>query len=132
MVHKRLRRIVRDKAHCQLGADKVCGRTMVCEQMQHLSSFLFAIVLDAMTEDDFVPMIVHALFEFEPAALLWLVNGPAGEDARDFGNIFLSVAAVHPEGMQFHQLAAVVLVESAAALSLCFLRISVAGVIGET
>src|SRR5258708_10161640 len=99
MVHKRLRRIVRHKAHCQLGADKVCGRTMVCEQMQHLSSFLFTVVLDAMTKDDFVPMIVHALFEFEPAALLRLVNAPAGEDTRDFGNIFLSVPAVYPEGI---------------------------------
>ena len=100
--------------------------------MQHFASFLFAIVLDAMTEDDFVPMIVHALFEFEPAALLWLVNGPAGKDARDFGNIFLTVAAVHAEGMQFHQLTAVVLVESAAAPSLCFLHAGPARVIGET
>src|SRR6266850_5035277 len=40
-----------------------------------------------------------------------ILDRPSGERARDLGDVFLRVAAVHAERVQLHQLAAVVLVE---------------------
>ena len=49
------------------------------------------------------------------ASALRLADGPAGEAAGHFGDIFLGVAAVHAERVQFHQLAPVVLIQAAPA-----------------
>ena len=51
----------------------------------------------------------------EAAALPRVVDRPAGERARHFGDVLLRVAAVDAERVQLHQLAAVVLVQPASA-----------------
>ena len=50
--------------------------------------------------------------EAEAAALPRLLDRPAGERARDLGDVLLRVAAVDAERVQLHQLAAVVLVQA--------------------
>ena len=62
--------------------------------------------------DDFLAFIVHAVVVEEIAALLRGADGPAGEAARYFGHILLRVAAVDTQGVQFHQFAAVVFIQS--------------------
>ena len=78
-------------------------------------AFLFAVRLDAMPEHDLVAGLVHCVrSKMEAAALSRLLERPAGKDAGDFGDVLLRVAAVHAEGVQLHQFAAIVFVESAA------------------
>src|SRR2546425_272207 len=60
-------------------------------------------------------LIVARGAEDEAPALLRPVDGPAGEAARHLHHVLLGIAAVHPEGVQLHQLARVVLVETGAA-----------------
>ena len=86
---------------------------IVRQQVQHFQPFLLAVLLDAMSEDDLVSGLVHARLEVEAAAFVGLLDGPAGKDLCDFGDIFLRVAAVHAERVQFHQFAAVVFVQAA-------------------
>ena len=72
-----------------------------------------------MPQHVFGARLVHARIELESPTFLRFFYGPAGEYAGDFGHIFLGITAVDSERVQFHQLAAVILVESAA-LSLAF------------
>ena len=88
-------------------ADAAAGRNPDAEHG------LFAVIVDAAVED-------------ELAAALRLQNGPAGEAARGFGNVLLRVAAIHAEGVQFQQFAAVVFVQAARAL-LCRARCGASG-----
>ena len=60
----------------------------------------------------------------EGAALVGTVDGPAGEDGGESGDVGLGVAAVDAEGVELHHFPAVVLVEAAVA----FLRVGVGGV----
>src|SRR5208283_1181248 len=59
--------------------------------------------------------------EFELRIFAGLFDGPAGEAAGDFGDVLLGVAAIHAEGVKFHQFAAVIFVE--ATLRLFVLRL---------
>src|SRR5439155_21207430 len=83
------------------------------EKMQHFASFFFAVGFDAMSENDLVAGLVHTLLE-RKAALLGLLQSPSSENSRDLSDILLSVSAVYPERVQFHQLAPVVLIQAAA------------------
>src|SRR5579862_5140340 len=67
-----------------------------------------------MPEDSFVSRFVGTFFESETAALFWLLQSPSGKDLGNFRDIFLCVAAVDAERVQFHQFAAVILVEAIA------------------
>ena len=58
-----------------------------------------------------------ALVEFEIAAAPRIANGPAGEAAGHFGYVLLGVSAIDAEGVQFHQLAAVVFIQALAILA---------------
>ena len=62
--------------------------------------------------------------EGEGAALVGSIDGPAGEDGGEGGDVGLGVAAVDAEGVELHHFPAVVLVEAAVA----FLRVGVGGV----
>src|SRR5207245_8343158 len=46
------------------------------------------------------------------AALFGLLQSPSGENSRDLSDIFLSVAAVDSECVQFHKLAPVVFIQA--------------------
>ena len=67
-----------------------------------------------MPQHVFVAGLVHAFFENEAATLSGLLQRPAGQDAGHFGDIFLGVAAVYAERVQFHQLAAIIFIQPAA------------------
>src|SRR5947199_8799025 len=84
---------------------------MSSEQVQHFSSFFFAIRFDAVSENDLVARLVHTLFESK-AALLGLFQCPSCENPRDLSDIFLSVAAVDSERVQFHKLAPIVFIQA--------------------
>ncbi len=86
---------------------------IVRQQVQHFQSFLLAVLLYAMSEDDLVAGLVHARLEAEVAAFYRLLDCPPGEYLGHFGDVFLRVAAVDAERVQFHQLAAVVFVQAA-------------------
>ena len=73
-------------------------------------------------EHGLLAVVVHAPVEDELAAALRLEDGPAGEAARGLGDVRLGVAAVHAEGVQFQEFAAVVFVEAARALFAARLR----------
>ena len=62
--------------------------------------------------------IVQPFVELEICILPRLVNGPAGKASRHFRDVFLRVTAVHPERVEFHQLAAVIFVQPAHVLFL--------------
>ena len=53
------------------------------------------------------------LFKFEDRIFAGLFDGPTGEATRDFGDVFLGVAAIDAERVQLHQFPAVVFVETA-------------------
>jgi hypothetical protein len=76
------------------------------------AAFLLAVLLDLFAEDFLGSRLVAILVEFEAAAALRLVDGPAGEHARHLRDVGLRIAAVHAEGVQFHQLAGVVFVQA--------------------
>src|SRR5439155_15636030 len=69
--------------------------------------------LDLVSEHDLRSGIVHPRLEPESAALPRIRDRPARETPRDVDDVVLRVAAVDAERVQLHQLAAVVLVESA-------------------
>src|SRR5208283_2905965 len=76
-----------------------------------------------MSKDDPVAGFVHVRLVVEAAAFFRLVERPPGEHLRNLGDIFLRVASVYAEGMQFHQLAAVVFVQAAGLLGFGIARL---------
>ncbi len=66
-----------------------------------------------VAKDDLLAFVVDAVAVFEVAALGGVGDGPAGEAAGDFDDVFLGIAAVDAEGMKFEEFAAVVFVEAA-------------------
>ena len=74
----------------------------------------------ATTEQGLGPGLVHGIGKGEgldrpPVALADIAaDGPAGEDQRQLLHVALVVATIDAEGMQFEQLAGVVLIEAAA------------------
>src|SRR5690242_7761528 len=84
------------------------------ENVQYFASFSFAVEFDAMPKNDLVARLVHTLFERKAATLLGLLQSPSSENSRDLSDILLSVSAVYPERMQFHQFTPVVLIQAGA------------------
>src|SRR2546425_8592816 len=85
---------------------------MSSEQVQHFASFFFSIRFDAVPEKDLVARLVNPLFKSKAAALLGLFKSPSGKTSRALSDIFLSVAAVDSERVQFHKLAPVVFIQA--------------------
>src|SRR4030095_6941283 len=69
--------------------------------------------LDAMAKHDLLAIVVNPRLESEAAALHRVLDRPAGEGARNLGDVFLGIATVHTQGVQLHQLPTVVLVQTA-------------------
>ena len=65
-----------------------------------------------MPKHKLVTRLMHAFFKGEIATLAGLLDRPPGKDARYFGDILLSVSAVHAQGVKLDQLAPVIIVES--------------------
>ena len=115
---------------------RLCGGSSLTKRMASLREMKWAVAgrvarkwsssrpscspwsLNFWPSDLFCAGLVAVGIEFESAAALGAVDGPAGEDARHLGDVGLGVAAVDAEGVQFHQFAGVVFVESLAALLL--------------
>src|SRR5262249_26992700 len=115
-IDQRRWRVVAHEANGQLARDELRGRRMVREQLQHLHTFLLAVVFDLVSENGLRARLVHALIEIEISAAAWIANGPTSEAFRNFRNITLRVTAIDTERVQLHQLAAVVLVQPGFAL----------------
>ncbi len=114
-LHQRCRRIVGHEAHGQLPRNEVRGGRMMRQDVQHLLAVLDAAAgRNRHAQHHLFAVVVQPRVEGELAAALRLVDGPAGEAARHFGDVLLRIAAVHAEGVQFQQLAAVVFVQAAA------------------
>ena len=119
-IDQRGRRLVGDEALRELERDVVRGRRMRREHVEHALALVLAVSgREALAEDDLLARVVHLRPEDEPAALLRTIDGPAGQRARHFDDVFLRVAAVDAERVQFHQLAAVVLVQAARRAARC-------------
>src|SRR5215204_5133514 len=81
--------------------------------------YFFAVIVRAGIEEEragvspsgFAHQCVHG-----SATAAWLKDGPTGEATRYFLHVFLYIAAVNAERMQFHQLARVVFVNAASLL----------------
>src|SRR5882672_9566497 len=91
---------------------------MTHEQLDDLLAVFHAAGVNLFPEHILWVRIMQPLIEFEIRVLPRLVHRPAGEAARDFGDVFLRIAAVHTECVQFHQFASIIFVEPA----LIFLR----------
>src|ERR1700727_1758793 len=82
------------------------------QAMQHFPALVLALGLDAMSQHHLRSRLMHARIELETAAVVRLIDRPSGKNLGGLGDIALRIAAVHAEGMEFEQLASVVLVES--------------------
>src|SRR5262249_14462247 len=111
-----LRRSVGNKAHGQLARDEFGRGRMMRQQVEHLLAFLFALLADALPEDELWSRLMSALVEVEGSALLRLFDAPPGQDLRQLGDVLLGVAAIDAERMQLHDFARVVFVQSAGAV----------------
>src|SRR6266567_9232350 len=69
--------------------------------------------MNLFSENDFRIGIVDAFVKFELRIFARLLNGPASETTRDFGDVLLRVATVNAEGVKLHQLAAVIFIQPA-------------------
>ena len=88
------------------------GRGMMRQDVDHLQPVLLAAARgNLVAQHDLLAGIVHEAGEHEFGLRVGLPDGPAGEAARHRDHVLLGVAAVHAERVQFHHLAAVVLVE---------------------
>ena len=67
------------------------------------------------TQDGLLARIVHLGIELEFRHALRLFYGPPGKTAGYFGDVLLSIAAVHAERVQFQQFASIVLIQPALA-----------------
>src|SRR5215510_12090744 len=65
----------------------------------------------------------HAGVQSKVSTFPRLLQRPSSEHARNFSYIFLGVTTVHAERVQFHQFAAVILVEPLMLVFACFCRI---------
>jgi len=71
-----------------------------------------ALLVDGVAEPLFGAGLVSSGVEEEGAAEVGFVDGPAGEDGGEGGDIRLGVAAVDADGVELHDLAAEVFVEA--------------------
>src|SRR4051794_14479333 len=98
---------------------------MMRKHLQRFHAFALATFFELLPEHDFFARLVPALIELEFPTLLRLLDGPPGEDLRQFGYVLLRVAAVDAQRVKFHNLARVIFIQSAGTLRLllcCLLR----------
>src|ERR1035437_1266509 len=105
------------EAACQLERDIPRGGRMPRNDVEHVLTILDAATRrELVAEHDLRSRVVHLRIESElSTALLRTREGPAGERARDIYHVLLRIAAVDAKRVELEQLAAVVLVQPAAA-----------------
>src|SRR5579863_324187 len=83
------------------------------KQIEHLFPIPHPAGIDLVPENHLRIRIMEALVKPKLRVSLGLANGPAGETARHLNDVFLRISAVNAKRMQFHQLAAVILIQTA-------------------
>ena len=115
-LHQRRRRRVLHKILRQFVADMVRGRRVHGQDVERHLAFAHAELCHFVAEPGLVALIVAPFVKREGLIAAHqgaLLIGPAGEHARQFRHVFLAVAAVHAQRVQFHQLARVVFIQPA-------------------
>ena len=105
------RRIVGDKTPGKLRGNEFGGAGTTDEKLDDLFTILYTTSMDLFSKNDFRIRIVDAFLKFELRIFARLLNGPASETTRDFGDVLLRVATVNAEGVKLHQLATVIFVQ---------------------
>ncbi len=127
-------RLVRNKAAHKFGGDELSGRRMMGHDIQnHQPVFFSTTGRDLVAQHNLFAVVVHRGHKSEGARILAQHvqtpavharvrrnpgptrrnDGPTREATRDFLHVFLGVAAVNAERMQFHQLARVIFIDAA-------------------
>ena len=83
------------------------------EPFERTLAFGVAVFLHVLAEPIDRAGLMLARIEDESAALLWLVDGPAGHDFGEIGDVGLRVSAIDADSVEFHDFAAVIFVEAA-------------------
>jgi len=112
------RRVVGDEVPCHARRHVARGRWMARKHAERRDRLVLAVLGEAPAEQELLPRLVGPLAKQEaPGIVLVLArDGPAGEDAREGGDVVLRIAAAHPQRVQLEDLARQVLVEPARAL----------------
>src|SRR6476620_3173250 len=85
---------------------------MVGKDVDHLKRVLLATTCrNSVSEHRLFLEVVHEWREHK-LRILGISNGPAGEAARDGNHIILRIAAVDTERVQFHDLPAIIFVQT--------------------
>ena len=126
-VDHRLRRTVRHEVDGDLAGDMARGCRLRCENVERLLNLGIAAPGDVMAEEDLVAVVVAGGIELEQALpdelasklglQAWVlrrrIDADAGQDAGQFLHVFLGVAGANAHGVEFHDLARIVLVDVA-------------------
>ena len=86
---------------------------MVGQDVQHLYALMFAVFVNLVTEHIFLARLMRPLVECVTAAQLRLLDTPAGEHFGQLRYVFLGIAAIHSQRVQFHDFARVVFIQAA-------------------
>src|SRR6185503_2951306 len=125
-----LRRIVGNKVSHQFCRNELCRRWMMRKDVEHHQAvFDSAPRRNLVAQHDLLAVVVNTLVEEERTRIAtcafthhrihcgstaaWLEDGPTRKTSRDFLHVFLRVATIDAECVQFHQLARVVLIDTA-------------------
>src|SRR6266567_8431676 len=109
-----LRRIVADETARQFRRDKPSGSRMCRQNVEHTFAIPNASARKKLVaEHSLLAVIVQTGTVQEQSFLVWFLNGPAGETARNFLHVLLRVSAIHAHRVQLHQFARVIFVEAA-------------------
>ena len=112
MSNQRRRRIVGHEAAGKLRGNEFCGAWMTYQQLNHLFGVFHSAGMNLFSKDQLGVGIVDAFVKFELWIFARLFNGPSGEAASNFADVFLGIPSVNAEGVKFHQFAAVILVQA--------------------
>src|ERR1700747_2898457 len=112
------RRIIRNEAPGELSGNKLCGAGILYRKVYDLRALFHPAGLNLFPENDLRIGIVDAFVKFKLRIFARFFDGPSSKAAGDFGYVLLGVAAVNPEGVQLHQLASIIFVQTAVLLFL--------------
>src|SRR4029078_8442709 len=107
-----LRRVVYDEMTRELRREESRGLGSARDEIEHCFTFLDAAARwEPLTENGLLARVVDVAIEQKLSGRP--VERPTRQRACNLLNIFLRVAAVHAQRVQLHQLARIVLVETA-------------------
>src|SRR6266567_7311371 len=110
---QRGRWIIRDKTLGEFQRNEMRSLRAGGKNVQYLFAFIFSFRLNVMSQHKLGTGLVHARLVAEPQTFERFFDGPTSKYLGNPGDVALRVAAVHAEGVQLQQLAAVVFVQSA-------------------